>query len=50
MNKLSRPPKKPYAPPRLSCYGDLRQLTGGGKKAKNESNTVAGPKTRPGTG
>jgi len=22
-----KPPKKPYAPPRLKVYGDIRQLT-----------------------
>lgn len=49
MNKLNRPAKKPYTPPRLRCYGDLRTLTRGGAKNRSEAN-VAGPKTRAGTG
>lgn len=45
MRKTKRLTKRPYKPPRLSCYGDLRTLTLGGAQNKNEAN-VAGPKTR----
>lgn len=47
MNQPRRLPKKPYTAPRLRCYGDLRKLTGGGTRSKDETNTVTGPKTRP---
>jgi hypothetical protein len=45
-------PKKTYTPPRLRRYGDLRTLTEGTQKAKNEANNGAnpGPKTRASTG
>lgn len=46
MNQPRRQTKKPYTPPRLSRYGDLRTLTGGGTKSKDETNTIATPKTR----
>lgn len=49
MNKPRHPNKKPYTPPRLRCYGDLRRLTGGGTKSRSEAN-VAGPKTKAGSG
>jgi hypothetical protein len=44
--------KKPYSSPRLRRYGDLRALTAGGTRAKNEANSGAnpGPKTRAGSG
>lgn len=38
--------KKPYRPPVLTRYGDLRTLTGGGFKKSNEAGTVQGPKTK----
>jgi len=48
MKKPSRPPKKPYAPPRLRSYGNLRTLTQGGTKAKNEAATIGPPpRTKP---
>jgi len=45
-------PKKTYSSPRLRRYGDLRTLTEGTQKAKNEANNGAnpGPKTRASTG
>ena len=46
MDKPRRPTKKPYAPPRLRRYGDLRRLTGGGAQNRSEANVV-GPKTKP---
>lgn len=42
-----RPPKKPYATPRLRRYGDLKTLTRGGTKNRDETNTITTPKTRP---
>ena len=42
--------KQKYSPPKLRVYGDLRKITQGGRKSKNEANTIAGPKTRPGNG
>lgn len=29
-NPTLQRPKKPYSPPRLTCYGDVRALTQGG--------------------
>jgi len=49
MSKPRRPRKKPYTAPRLRCYGDLKSLTQGGIKQKDESNVLAAPKTRPTT-
>lgn len=50
MDKPNRTPKKPYTPPRLRCYGNLRKLTGGIRKNKTEANVNAvGSKTKPGT-
>ena len=46
MNKPMHPAKKPYTPPRLRRYGDLRRLTKGGVKQKDEANQLATPKTR----
>ncbi len=36
--------KKPYTPPRLKRYGDLRTLTGGNRARKNEGAGL--PKTK----
>ena len=51
-NATARSLKKPYASPRLTRYGDLKTLTGGGRRARNELNSGPnpGPKTRPGGG
>ncbi len=35
-----RPRKKPYTPPRLRRYGDLRTLTQGNRKTKLEGTGV----------
>lgn len=40
MTRAGRPRKKPYTPPRLRRYGDLRTLTGGNKKTKSEATGV----------
>ncbi|MBI4638604.1 MAG: lasso RiPP family leader peptide-containing protein [Candidatus Rokubacteria bacterium] len=42
MTRPVEPRKKPYTPPRLRRYGDLRTLTGGARKTKVE----AGVKTK----
>lgn len=47
MDKPRRPPKKPWSPPRLRRYGDLRTLTRGGTKPRDELHTFVGPRTRP---
>ncbi|MBI4322786.1 MAG: hypothetical protein HY596_00755 [Candidatus Omnitrophica bacterium] len=31
-------------------YGDIRRLTRGGSKSRDENNMINGPKTRPNTG
>jgi len=36
MTKPSRPVRKPYRPPRLTKFGDLRRLTRGDRKNKAE--------------
>ncbi|PYO19376.1 MAG: hypothetical protein DMD85_18625 [Candidatus Rokuibacteriota bacterium] len=36
MTKPSRPARKPYRPPRLTKFGDLRRLTRGDRKNKSE--------------
>lgn len=41
--------KKPYRPPRLTVYGDLRRLTQGGGGTRREGGPGT-PKTRTGTG
>jgi hypothetical protein len=46
MSKADRPVKKPYRRPTLRRYGDLRTLTRGGLRRNDESNKLAGPKTR----
>ena len=45
MIKPSRPARKPYRPPRLTKFGDLRRLTQGNRNNKNEP---SGVKTRMG--
>ena len=46
----ARSSKKPYTAPRLTRYGDLKTLTGGQRRTRNEPNTgpSPGPKTRAG--
>lgn len=50
-NTKARASKKPYTSPHLTRYGDLKTLTGGGRRARNESASgpFPGPKTRPNT-
>jgi len=36
MTKPTRPARKPYRAPRLTRFGDLRTLTRGNNKTKNE--------------
>jgi hypothetical protein len=43
MTKPSRPRRKPYRPPRLRKFGDLRTLTGGNRRNRTEP---SGVKTR----
>ena len=50
MDKTNRPLKKSYRRPVLQRYGDLRALTGGGSKTKDETSTIATQKTRLGSG
>lgn len=51
MEKPVSTSKKPYRRPVLERYGDLRTLTRGGGKTRNENNTVgATTKTKPGGG
>lgn len=45
--KKTREGRKPYAPPRLIKYGDLRRLTGGSSNKKTEAGGI-GPKTKAG--
>lgn len=45
MTKPSRPARKPYRPPRLTKFGDLRRLTRGGRSNRDEP---SGVKTRMG--
>jgi hypothetical protein len=45
MTKPARPNKKPYRPPRLTRFGDLRTLTRGNQKTKTEP---SGMKTKAG--
>jgi hypothetical protein len=40
MTKPTRPERKPYRPPRLTKFGDLRQLTQGDRKSKAEPSGV----------
>lgn len=47
MTTAGRPAKKPYTPPRLRRYGDLRTLTRGNKRTKLEA---TGIKTKLGGG
>ncbi len=47
MGTSKHPAKKPYTVPRLERYGDLKSLTRGGIKQKDETNQIAAPKTRP---
>lgn len=47
MEKTNRQRKKRYTPPRLRRYGDLRTLTQGGTKPKNEAGDTVGPRTKP---
>ncbi len=49
MTTPRRKPRKPYSRPTLIRYGDLRTLTGGGKK-KGSERSLTGHKTRIGTG
>jgi len=44
MTKPSRPVRKPYRPPRLTKFGDLRRLTQGDRRSKNEP--AGGAKTK----
>ncbi len=46
MNEPDSRVKKPYRRPTLKRYGDLRTLTRGGLRRNDESNKLAGPKTR----
>jgi len=41
--------KKPYRPPRLRRYGDLRSLTGGNNKTRKEVAIPPKTKAAPGT-
>lgn len=43
MKEVGRATKKPYAPPRLRRYGDLRTLTRGNKRTRPE---LTGIKTK----
>jgi len=45
MTKPARPNKKPYRPPRLTRFGDLRTLTRGNQRTKAEP---SGMKTKTG--
>ena len=47
MTKPTRPVRKPYRPPRLTKFGDLRRLTQGDRKNKTEP---SGVKTKLGGG
>ena len=47
MDKVKHGVKKPYRPPSLRRYGDLRTLTGGGGRKNSENNVPQVPKTRP---
>jgi len=40
MTRPVRSTKKPYTPPRLKRYGDLRTLTQGNVRTKREANNV----------
>ena len=43
----TRASRKPYTTPRLTRYGDLKALTGGGRRTGKDPNVVAAsPKTR----
>lgn len=48
MTKPVRPRKKPYTPPRLRRYGDLRALTQGNANTKTEATGVKTRKGGPG--
>lgn len=48
-SKRASQAKKPYRPPRLTVYGDLRRLTLGGGGTKREGGP-GGPKTKAGSG
>lgn len=48
MTKPVRPRKKPYTPPRLRRYGDLRTLTRGNKSRKTEPTGVKTKSSGPG--
>ena len=37
--------KKAYNTPRLTVYGDLRRLTAGGTRQRDEAGVVGGPST-----
>ncbi|PYM30261.1 MAG: hypothetical protein DMD80_04225 [Candidatus Rokuibacteriota bacterium] len=45
MSKPARPTRKPYRPPRLTRFGDLRTLTRGNMKTRTEP---SGMKTKAG--
>ena len=48
MTKPARPPRKPYRAPRLTKFGNLRQLTQGDAKTKPEGG--GGAKTKQSAG
>lgn len=48
-SKRSNQIRKPYRPPSLTVYGDLRRLTLGGGGTKREGGPTS-PKTKAGTG
>lgn len=50
MGDPSRNKPKPYAPPRLRVYGNLRTLTQGGKRKKQEGGNNEAAKTKGGSG
>lgn len=50
MNRPTPSPKKPYTAPRLRRYGDLRRITLGGTKTRQEGGGNPAVKTKGGTG
>ena len=48
-DQRARAPKKPYTPPRLQCYGDVRDLTLGQSTGFGESTGAGIRKGGPGS-
>lgn len=41
--KGKKPPRKPYRPPVLQVYGDIRKLTKGTNNVNNKNDMAGGP-------